>query len=158
MNLSNVYPSNVDASVLEPRLGGTYTASPYDVIRFSAGKYSQPSNSAFVQYNNAGDVAAFTASHFFPFGFTTPRHDTGPQLSYNYDLSYEKRLKNAPLSFSLTPFFRRTQHQQQQFFIDPRSAFVSGLNVGTLRAFGYEMLGRYGDFNRDGWSGQVSFA
>jgi hypothetical protein len=158
VNLSNVYPSNVDASVLEPRLGGTYTMSPYDVIRFSAGKYSQPSNSAFVQYNNAGDLAAFTASHFFPFGFNTPRHDTGPQLSYNYDLSYEKRLKNAPLSLSFTPFFRRTQQQQQQFFIDARSAFVSGLNVGTLRAFGYELLTRYGDFNRDGWSGQLSFA
>ncbi len=35
---------------------------------------------------------------------------------------------------------------------------MSGLPVGTLRAFGYEMLGRYGDFNRDGISGQVSFA
>ncbi|MDP9111080.1 MAG: Plug and carboxypeptidase regulatory-like domain-containing protein [Candidatus Eremiobacteraeota bacterium] len=157
-NLTNTYPSAVGSTVLEPRIGGTYTISPYDVVRFSAGKYSQPIISAYVQYNRAGDLAAYTGSNFYQYGFNTPRHDGTPQLSYNYDFSYEKRFKNAPISFTATPFFRRTQDQSQSFFLDPRTNFVSGLNVGTLRAFGFEFLGRYGDFNRDGISGQVSFA
>ncbi len=157
-NLSNDYPSAVGATVLEPRIGGTYTISPYDVIRFSAGKYSQPIISAYVQYNRAGDLASYTASNFYEYGFNTPRHEGSPQLSFNYDLTYEKRFKNSPLSFSATPFFRRTQDQSQSFFLDPRTNFVSGLNVGTLRAFGSNCSSRYGDFNRDGISGQVSFA
>jgi hypothetical protein len=157
-NLTNDYPSKVASTVLEPRLGGTYTLSPYDVIRFSAGSYSQPVISAYVQYNRAGDLASYTATNFYQYGFNTPRHEGSPQTSLNYDLTYEKRFKNSPLSFSLTPFLRRTQDQSQSFFLDPRTNFVSGLNVGTLRAFGYEFLSRYGDFNRDGISGQVSFA
>jgi hypothetical protein len=157
-DLSNSYPGNVAGSVFEPRFSGTYTIDPYNVVRFSAGKYSQPINSAYVQYNYAGDLAVYTANNFFAYGFNTPRHDARPQLSFNYDLSYETRLKNAPVSASITPFYRRTQDQQQQFYLDPVTNFVSGLNVGTLRAFGFEALARYGDFNRDGWSGQVSFA
>ncbi|MEA2666699.1 MAG: hypothetical protein QOI11_3643 [Candidatus Eremiobacteraeota bacterium] len=156
--MSNDYPSTVASTVLEPRLGGTYTLTPYDVIRFSGGKYSQPVISAQTQYNRAGDLASYDATNFYQYGFTTPRHYAPPQLSFNYDLTYEKRLKNSPLSFSATPFFRRTQDQEQSFFLDPKTNFVSGLPVGTLRAFGYELLSRYGDFNRDGISGQVSFA
>ncbi len=156
--MSNDYPSQVASTVLEPRVGGTFTISPYDVIRFSGGKYSQPVISAQTQYNRAGDLASYDAVNFYQYGFNTPRHYAPPQVSFNYDLTYEKRLKNSPLSFSATPFFRRTQDQEQSFFLDPRTNFVSGLPVGSLRAFGYELLGRYGDFNRDGISGQVSFA
>ncbi len=156
--MSNTYQGTVDSSTLEPRFSGSYTVSPYDVLRFSAGKYSQPINSAYVQYNRAGDLPAYTENNFFLYGFNTPRHDARPQISSNYDFSYEKRLKNAPLSFSVTPFYRTTKDQSQSFFLDPRANFVSGLNVGTLRAFGYEALARFGDFNRDGLSTQVSFA
>lgn len=157
-NLSNTYPGNVTSYVFEPRLSGTYTLSPYDVIRFSAGKYSQPTTSASVQYNEAGNLAAYTASNFLEYGFNTPAHDLGPQISYNYDFTYEKQLKKAPLSFSFTPFYRHTENQSQSFYLDPRTNFVSSLNVGSLRAFGYEFMSRYGDFNRDGLSAQVSFA
>jgi hypothetical protein len=156
-NLSNTYPATVASTTLEPRLGGTISLSPYDVVRFSAGKYSQPVISAYTQYNLAGDVAAFTESNFLLYGYNTPRHDARPQIAYNYDLSYEKRLPNTPLTFSLSPFYRTTKDQSQSFFLDPKSNFVSGLNVGTLRAFGYELLTRFGDFNRDGLSAQVSF-
>jgi hypothetical protein len=62
------------------------------------------------------------------------------------------------VTLSATPFYRQTKDQSQSFYLDPTTNFVSGLNVGTLRAFGYELLARYGDFNRDGLSGQVSFA
>lgn len=157
-NISNQYVGAVQGHSLEPRLSGTYTLDPFNVIRFSGGKYSQPINSAYVQYNRAGDLAAYTAQNFFGYGFTTPRHDARPQISYNYDMSLETRLKNAPLTFSLTPFYRQTKDQSQSFFLDPTTNFVSGLNVGTLRAFGYELLSRWGDFNRDGISAQVSFA
>ncbi len=157
-DLSNVYPGNVASTVLEPRLGGTFSLSPYDVLRFSAGAYSQPVNSAYVQYNLAGDVPAYLAGKFFGFGYTTPRHDLAAQRSLNADLSYEKRFANAPLSFTFSPFYRHTNRQNQQFFLDPATNFASGLNVGALRAFGFELLGRYGDFNRDGVSAQLSFA
>jgi Carboxypeptidase regulatory-like domain len=165
-DLSNNYPGNVIGNSFEPRISGTYTFNPYSVLRFSAGKYSQPINSAYTQYNVAGggnstigsDLPGYTAANFFKYGFTTPRHDARPQISFNYDMSFEQRLKNAPLTFSVTPFFRRTQDQSQSFFLDPTANFVSGLNVGTLRAYGAEFLGRYGDFNRDGFSGQVAFA
>jgi hypothetical protein len=157
-NLSNQYDGKVQGNSFEPRLSGTYTINNYNVLRFSAGKYSQPINSAYVQYNRAGDLASYTAQNFFLYGFTTPKHDARPQLSNNYDVSLESRLKNAPISFSLTPFLRQTKDQSQSFFLDPKTNFVSGLNVGTLRATGFEFMARYGDFSRDGISGQISTA
>ena len=165
-DLTNTYPGSVVGNSFEPRVSGTYSVSPYTVIRFSGGKYSQPINSAYTQYNVAGggnstigsDLPGYTAANFFGYGFNSPRHDARPQISYNYDISLEQRLKNTPITFSLTPFFRRTKDQSQSFFLDPTANFVSGLNVGTLKAYGVEFLTRYGDFNRDGISGQLAFA
>lgn len=156
-NLSNTYAGNVSSTVLQPRIGGTFTVNPDTVIRASAGKYASPINSAYVQYNRAGDLASFTANTFFAYGFNTPRHDARPQISNNYDVSFERHIKGTPVTFSLTPFLRNTKDESQSFFIDPKQNFVSGLNVGKNRSYGLEFLARYRDFANDGLSGQVSF-
>jgi hypothetical protein len=155
--LSNDTAGSLGFSVLEPRISGTYELSPDSVIRFSAGTYSQPTRAAYVQYDPTTDLASYIASHFLQYGFTTPSHDIPPQISHNYDLSFEERLAHFPAALSLTPFYRLTNNQTQAFVLDPTSSFQSGLNVGTLRAFGYEALARIGDATRDGLSGQVSF-
>ena len=62
------------------------------------------------------------------------------------------------MSFKLTPFLRQTQNQIQQFFLDQKTAFVSGLNVGSQRSQGLEFLFQKGDFSKNGFAGQLSFA
>jgi hypothetical protein len=156
--LSNDTQNSIGFSVFEPRVSGTYRAGADTVVRFSAGTFSQPTRAAYIQYDPTTDLASYIASHFLQYGFTTPSHAIPPQISHNYDLSFEQRLPKADASISLTPFYRLTNNQTQAFILDPsQSSFQSGLNVGTLRAFGYEALARVGDFNRDGFSGQVSF-
>ncbi len=158
-NISNSYDNKITSTVLEPRIGATYTLNPDTVLRFSAGKYSQPFNTSATQYNIAQpDLAAFTAGTFLGFGFNTPRHAVVPQISVNYDLSLEKRLHGTNVSFKVTPFYRKTQDQEQSFFLDPRTNFVTALNVGSERAYGVEFQIRSGDFDRNGLSGQLSYS
>jgi hypothetical protein len=144
---------------LEPRLGGTYTMGVDDVIRFSAGRYSQPANAAFEQYNtleqNLPNV--IMGPLFYKFGFSTPNHTINPSISYNYDLSLEHHFNGTQTSFKLTPFLRQTSDQVQQFFIDPKTAFVSGVNAGQETNTGVEFLLSMGNFNNNGWSGQLSY-
>jgi hypothetical protein len=156
--LSNDTAGSLGFTVLEPRFSGTYRATPNTVIRFSAGTFSQPTRAAYVQYDPTTDLASYIASHFLQYGYTTPSHAIPPQVSHNYDVSFEQRLPNYPASISLTPFYRLTDNQTQAFILDPSvSSFQSGLNVGSLRAFGYEALARVGDFERDGVAGQIAF-
>jgi hypothetical protein len=85
-------------------------------------------------------------------------HEVRPSTSLNYDLSLEKHLKGTDWSFKLTPFLRKTKDQIQQFFLDQKTAFASGLNVGRQTSEGAEFQLSKGDFNRNGLSGQLSFA
>jgi hypothetical protein len=130
-----------------------------DVIRFSAGRYSQPANAAFEQYNtleqNLPNV--IMGPLFYKFGFSTPNHTINPSISYNYDLSLEHHFNGTQTSFKLTPFLRQTSDQVQQFFIDPKTAFVSGVNAGQETNTGVEFLLSMGNFNNNGWSGQLSY-
>jgi hypothetical protein len=94
---------------------------------------------------------------FVPFGFNTPGHEIRPAVSYNTDLSWEHQFKGTDLSFKISPFLRRTKDQIQQFFLDQKSAFVSGLNVGRQTSEGVEFQVNKGDFNQNGLSGLFSF-
>jgi hypothetical protein len=129
------------------------------VIRFSAGRYSQPANAAFEQYNTLEQNLpnAIMGPLFYKFGFTTPAHVENPSISYNYDLSLEHHFNGTQTSFKLTPFLRQTSDQVQQFFIDPKTAFVSGVNAGQETNTGVEFLLSMGNFNNNGWSGQLSY-
>jgi outer membrane receptor protein involved in Fe transport len=142
----------------QPRFGFTYTVNPDTVLRGSAGVYARPQNSSWVQYNTVQeDLASFIGGHFYSYGFNTPEHDIRPDTSYNYDLSLEKRLHGTDWSFKVTPFYRRTRDQLQNFFIDPLTGLESGLNVGRQTSYGVEFALRKGDFASDGWSGALSY-
>ena len=143
---------------VQPRLGGTWTLNPDTVIRASWGKYVEPPNAAFEQYNTLQEnLPAFLGTAFYSFGFTTPGHEVRPPTSYNADISLEKHIRGTDWSYKLTPFIRKTKDQIQQFFLDQASAFVSGLNVGRQTSEGVELQVNKGDFSRDGLSGQLSF-
>jgi hypothetical protein len=155
--LTNASGQVLTYNELQPRVSGTYTAGPNTVFRFSGGKYVEPPNTAYEQYNTLQeDLADFLGSHFYNFGFTTPGHAVRPPVSYNYDLSWEQRLPGSDWSFKLTPFYRKTKDQIQNFFLDQATGFISGLNVGRQTSEGVEFQLSKGDFTRNGLSGLLS--
>jgi hypothetical protein len=158
-SITNSYTQQVSNFEFEPRLSGTYTLDPKTVLRFSAGKYSTPIDSAAVQYNRAGDLAAYTAYTFSPYGFDSPEHPARPTNSYNFDFSLERQLATGavPASVSLTPFYRHAEDQTSTIYLNAKDGFVSSLNVGALYAYGLEFLTRVGNFAKNGLSGQAAF-
>jgi hypothetical protein len=159
-HLVNIPQQNFNYPVYQPRAAGTYTVNPDNVIRFSFGRYVQAPNTAFEQYNQlAEDIPyALLGPTFYPFGRNSPGYPVYPATSLNYDVSWESHLKGTDWSFKLTPFLRQTQGQIQQFFINQKTSFVSGLNSGSQRSQGLELQVQKGDFSRNGISGLLSFA
>ena len=159
--LQNI-PSQVNTyPVFEPRLSLAYSLSPDSVVRASYGRFSQAPNAAFQQYNSLQQnlpAGGGLLRNFYAFGFTTPGHLVVPEVSNNYDFSLEQHFRGTDLSLKITPFYRYTQNQIQLFFLDQPSAFVSGLNANRLTSRGVEFQMNKGDFGRDGFSGQLSFA
>ena len=150
--------ANVSFPEVQPRFGGTLTMNSDNVLRFSYGKYVQPPNAAFEQYNSLQqNLPNFIGPLWFKLGYSTPEHDVRPSVSYNSDVSWEHHFANSDASFKLTPFYRRTQDQIQQFFIDPKTAFVSGVNAGKQTSSGVEFLLNKGDYSHNGLSGQLSY-
>ncbi|HTA39165.1 MAG TPA: TonB-dependent receptor, partial [Candidatus Acidoferrales bacterium] len=146
-------------NIWQPRISGTYTVNSDSVIRFSYGRYTQAPNSAFEQYNvGQEDLADYVGTNFYAFGRTTPGYPIAPPTSINYDISLEHHFKGTDLSFKLTPFLRQTQGQIQNFYLDQKTGFVSGLNAGGQRSQGFEFQMTKGDFSRNGFAGQLSFA
>jgi hypothetical protein len=155
----NISAQTYTYNIWQPRLSGTYTVDPNSVVRFSFGRYTQPPNTSFEQYNvSQEDLADYIGQNFTAFGRTTPGYPIAPATSLNYDLSLEHRFKGTDLSFKLTPFLRQTQNQIQSFFLDQKTGFVSGLNAGSQRSQGFEFQMTDGDFSRNGFAGQLSFA
>ena len=152
-------PANSTFNIYQPRISGTYTADPGNVIRFSYGRYTEAPNAAFEQYNTLqNDLADYDAANFYAFGRTSPGYPIVPPTSINYDVSWEHHFKGTDMSFKLTPFLRQTQDQIQNFYLDQKTGFVSGLNVGDQRSQGIELQFQKGDFSRNGFAGQLSFA
>ncbi len=150
-------PSSLSHTSVSPRLGGTFTINPDTVLRFSAGRYTQPTPAAFEQYLNAyGRSAANTDfSRFFGFGFTNPAHDNPVQTSNNFDFSLEKHLKGTDITLRVSPFYRYTTHQAISVPLGPN--FVSAVNLGTQKSQGVEFQIQKGDPSRDGISGAISY-
>lgn len=144
-------------NVFSPRIGGTYTLNPDTVLRFSLGRYTQPTPAAFEQYlDQAGKYAAQNDfSRFFGFGFTNPGHDNSVQTSNNADFSFEKRLHGTDVTLKASPFYRYTTHQSVSVPLGPN--FVSAVNLGTQRSYGVEFQVQKGDPSRDGFSGAISY-
>ncbi len=146
--------------IFQPRLAFTFTASPDTVIRGSVGKYAQPPNSAFEQYGtlDLNEPYRLLGPNFLQFGRTTPSYSINPPTSTNVDLSLEHHFRNTDMSVKLTPFYRHTQNQIQNFFLNQATGFISGLNVGQQLSRGFEFQFQKGDFSRNGLSALLSFA
>ncbi|HVR45772.1 MAG TPA: TonB-dependent receptor [Candidatus Binatia bacterium] len=156
--LVNTSGGSYTTARFQPRLGVTYTLSPDDVLRASFGIYARPPNSSWVQYNTLQqNLPLFLGNHFYGYGFNTPDHLIRPDTSYNYDLSWERHLRGTDWSLKITPFFRATRDQLQNFYIDPQGGLESGLNVGNQQSSGVELAIAKGDFSREGLSGQLAF-
>ncbi len=66
-------------------------------------------------------------------------------------------MRGTDWSWKVTPFFRATRDQLQNFYIDPQGGLESELNVGSQQSSGVELAVQKGDFSRDGLSGQLAF-
>ncbi|HKU81712.1 MAG TPA: TonB-dependent receptor, partial [Candidatus Tumulicola sp.] len=157
MLFTNQGASGFSHPLWSPRIGGTYTADPDDVIRFNYGRYTQPTETAFEQYTNASGLGAakFDFQHFWGLGFNTPDHDNPVQVSNNYDLSYEKHLKGTDITFKISPFYRWTTNQLVTVSLGGN--FASGINAATQQTTGVEVAIQKGDPTRNGLSGQLSY-
>ncbi len=145
-------------TLFQPRIAFTYSLSPDSVLRGAFGLYSRPVNTQYLQFNNLNDrdFLNYAASNFLGYGFNTPIHRLRPDVSYNYDLSLEHRVKGTDVSFKLTPFFRSTRDQLQAFPIGV-GGITSGFNVGHQRSMGIEVALEKGDFARDGFSAALTY-
>lgn len=151
-------PANFTYDVWQPRIAGTYTVNPDNVVRFSYGRYPEAPDSAYEQYDTLQEnLAAYDAANFYQFGRTSPGYPIVPPTSLNYDLSWEHHFRGTDWSFKATPFLRQTQNQIQSFYLNQKTSFVSGLNVGSQRSQGVEFSLQKGDFARNGLSGLLSF-
>ncbi len=156
-NLQNI-PGSFDYNIPQPRFGVTYTVNPDTVLRASYGRYNEQPSSAYEQYNGLEQNLPDTLAQFYPLGFTTPGHEVAPSVSYNSDFSIEHHFKGTDMSFKLTPFLRQTQDQVENFYINFVTGLTSGLNAGYQTSSGFEFQFDKGDFSRNGFSGQLSFA
>ncbi|MDB5070728.1 MAG: TonB-dependent receptor, partial [Candidatus Eremiobacteraeota bacterium] len=154
----NVSGQTESYSEFQPRIGLTYTLNPSTVLRASYGRYAQAPNSAFEQYNFLQQDAPVGLRGFVANGIgNTPAHAIRPSVANNYDFSYEHQFKG-DVSVKLSPFIRKTQDQIQQFYLDQKTNFVSGLNVGRQTSEGIEVEIDKGDFSRNGLAARLSFA
>ncbi len=150
-------PSQIEAyNEWQPRLGATYTLDPRTVLRLSYGRYAEAPNSAFEQYTTLQPDTPLVTEGFTAFGFNTPAHTVPPEVSNNYDFSFEHQF-GGDTAVKITPFLRKTQDQIQQFYLDQRTNFVSGLNVGRQTSQGIEFELDKGDFSRNGIASRLSF-
>jgi hypothetical protein len=151
-------PANYAYHVMEPRLAAALTVDPLNVLHFSYGRYSQPANTASEQYDAAQqDLAALTGIAFYPAGYRTPGHDIPPEISNNYDLSWEHRIRGTSLSWKITPYVRTTNGEQTSFLLNATSPFVSVVPVGNLTSKGVELALNLGEFSRSRWAAQLAF-
>ena len=156
-NLQNT-PAAYDYNIVQPRIGATYTINPDTVLRASYGKYNEQPSAAYVQYNALEQNLPDTLTEFYALGFRTPGHNVAPSISFNSDFSLEHHIHGTDMSFKLSPFLRQTQGEVSNFYINYTTGLVSGLNAGYQTSRGFEFQFDKGDFSRNGFSGQLSFA
>ena len=157
-NMQNVSGQQYTYNVLQPRVGATYVLNPETVLRASYGRYNEQPSAAYEQYNSLQQNLPADLAQFYSLGFTTPGHGVAPSISNNYDFSIEQRLKGTNWSYKLTPFYRQTQDQVENFYTNIKEGFISGLNAGKQTSEGFEFALQKGDFARNGIAGQLSFA
>jgi hypothetical protein len=159
LNLQNISGQRTDYDLLQPRLGMTYALDGNTVVRASYGKYNEQPSSAYEQYSALQqNLPDLLAPSFYKYGFSTPTHAVQPSISYNADLSLEHAFRGTDLSFKLTPFYRQTHDEIENFVLSQQSGLISGFNIGQQTSEGLELALDKGDFGRNGLAAQLSFA
>jgi len=154
LTLSN--DSTESNSMFEPRIAATYQINGDTTLRASYGTYARPPNASWVQYGTVQqDLATPMAQKFWAYGFDSPQHDLLPDVSHNVDFSWEQRIHGTDMSFKITPYYRGTMGQFENILLD-QSGNESGVNIGSERSSGVEVDFAAGNFNRDGWAGQLA--
>jgi hypothetical protein len=144
--------------VFQPRAGFTFTADPNNVFRVSYGRVDQAPNTAFEQYNLLQqNLPQYIGTNFWPVGFTTTTHAIYPPTADDVDLSWEHHFAGTEGSLKLTPYYRSTNNQIQNFFLNQKTNFVSGLNVGQQTSEGVEFQTTWGNFNENGLSALLAY-
>jgi len=155
---NNNNPTNMWFGGFEPRVGATFKVDALNVLRAGYGRYLQPSSTAYTFYNRAGaDIASYDAPKFYPYGFTSAQHTIPPEESWNLDFSWEHQVKGSDASWKITPFIRTTRNEDINVILDPTTNFVSAIPALSSNIKGIELLLRKGDFNRNGFAGQLSY-
>jgi hypothetical protein len=142
---------------VQPRVGATWTLTPQTVLRASAGKYIEEPSAAYEQYNSLNSDLPDALADFYSLGWNTPNHEVSPPESYNFDFSYERQFKGTDMSVKVTPFLRLTNDQIENFYINIKQGFISGLNAGNQTSDGFEFAFTKGNFDRDGFAAQLGF-
>ena len=142
-----------------PRVGFTYTFGPNQVLRFSYGRYTQPTPTAYEQvltYVDGYQMATnLYNSSYYSNGFNSIVHNNPIQFSNNFDMSYEQHLANTDWSFKVSPYYRYTVNQSVQVSLP--GGLAGAFNTGTQKTEGVELAVQKGDVSRNGFSGQLSY-
>ncbi len=142
---------------MSQRIAATYTIDPNTVLRFSWGRFIQPTETAFVTYlNNDGyQTANFTySSAYFNNGFRTTVHPNHLQVSSNLDFSLEKHIKGTDITFRITPYMDTTRNQLVELVL---GNLAGGINGSTRKTTGLEIGIQKGDPSRNGFSGFLGY-
>jgi Carboxypeptidase regulatory-like domain/TonB dependent receptor len=142
-----------------PRVGFTYTVSPNSVIRFSYGRYTQPTPTADEQvltyldgYQMANNLYN---SSYYNNGYSSIVHNNPIQFSNNFDASYEAHVNGTDWSYKVSPFSRWTTNQSVSVSLP--GGLAGAFNSGTQKTTGVELAIQKGDASRNGLSGQLSY-
>jgi hypothetical protein len=148
---------NPSQNVFQPRVAFTFAQNQYTVWRGSFGVYARPAATSYQEYNTYQQDLPSFLSQFSALGYTSPVHDVRADTSDNFDLSYEHHVPGTALTLKASPFYRTTNNQLQYLNISALGGTLAGINVGTLTSYGLELALQYGDYSKDGWSGQLSY-
>ncbi len=151
--------STLTKSTWSPRLGATYTLSPDSVLRFTYGRYTQPTptyaEEVLTYLDPYQQATRVYGSAYYNNGLSSTIHDNPIQYSNNWDMSLEHHFKGTDMSLKLSPFYRYTT--SQVISVALAGGLAGGFNAGTQRSEGVEFQLQKGDPTRNGLSGQLSY-
>jgi len=117
--MTNLPNDTVTYNVFQPRIGGTFTVNPDNVLRFSYGKYTQARTPPISSTTCCSKTSLRTTPQ------TSGRSGSPPRRTrYGADVEQLRSLVGAPdrdTSFKVTPFLRQTKDQIQNFFLNQKT-------------------------------------
>ncbi len=151
--------TTLNNSTFSPRVGFTYTLTPDSVLRFTYGRYTEPTptyaEEVLTYLDPYQQATKVYGSAYYNNGFSSTIHNNPIQYSNNWDLSFEHHFKGTDVSMKLSPFYRYTTGQVVSVALP--GGLAGGFNAATQRSEGVEFQLQKGDPTRNGLSGQFSY-